>query len=104
MLEKSFNLDKIHQYVGDLCQIAGAKKYELKDGRAKGVEAFDVRTGAGLNYTVFNDRGLDIAWADFKGISLSYISNTGVVAPTYFEEEGSKTLRSLTLVFLTTMG
>lgn len=104
MLEKGFNLDKIHQYVGDLSQIAGTKKYELKDGRAKGVEAFDVRTGAGLNYTVLIDRGLDIAWADFKGISLGYISNTGVVAPTYFEEEGSKTLRSLTLGLLTTMG
>lgn len=104
LLEKSFNLDKIHQYVGDLSQIAGIKKYELKDGRAKGVEAFDVRTGAGLNYTVLADRGLDIAWTDFKGISLSYISNTGVVAPTYFEEEGFKSLRSLTLGLLTTMG
>jgi len=102
--EKSFKFNKIHQYIGDLSQVAGVKRYELKDGRAKGVEAFDVRTGAGLNYTVLADRGLDIAWADFKGTSFSYISNTGVVAPTYFEEEGSKSLRSLTLGLLTTCG
>lgn len=104
MSEKSFNLNKVRQYVGDLSQVAGVKRYELRDGRAKGVEAFDVRTGAGLNYTVLADRGLDIAWADFKGTSFSYISNTGVVAPSYFEDEGFKSLRSLTLGLLTTCG
>jgi hypothetical protein len=77
MNNKKFKLDNILKYIGNLNQIAGIKHFEFKDGRAKGVEAFEVRTGGGLNYSVLLDRFLDIVWAEFKGVPFAYISNTG---------------------------
>ena len=40
--------NEIWSWIGDLSQVAGIKHYELRSGRSKGTEAFDVRTGAGL--------------------------------------------------------
>jgi hypothetical protein len=37
--------------IGDLSQIAGVRRYTLSDGRAAGVDAADVETGAGLSFT-----------------------------------------------------
>ncbi len=99
-----FNFKEVKEYTSNINQIAGIKKIEFREGRAKGVEAFEIKTGSGLDYSVLVDRGLDIARAGYRGINLSYFSNTGIVAPAYFEEEGEKSLRSLTLGFLTTCG
>ncbi len=63
-----------------ISQVAGIKHYELRSGRAKGTEAFDVRTGAGLAFTVVKDRALDIAWASYKDTAL-FITPNGIVAP-----------------------
>lgn len=99
-----FDYSKINQYVGDISQIAGIRHFELKEGRSKGVEAYEIKTGAGLEYTVLADRGMDISRANYRGTNFSYISNTGVVSPAYFEEEGAKTLRSFIPGLLTTCG
>lgn len=56
---------------------------ELRSGRAKGTEAFDVRTGAGLAFTVVKDRALDIAWASYKDTALS-LSPPTVLSPPLF--------------------
>ena len=48
--------NEIWSWIGDLSQVAGIKHYELRSGRAKGTEAFDVRTGAGLAFTVVKSR------------------------------------------------
>ncbi len=104
MADYNFDLEEIRQYVGDLSQIAGAKRYKLQEGRAKGVEAVDIKTGAGLTYTILLDRGLDISWTDYKGKPFSYISNTGVASPEYFEDTGFKSLRNFTGGLITTCG
>ena len=85
---------EIWSWIGDLSQVAGIKHYELRSGRAKGTEAFDVRTGAGLAFTVVKDRALDIAWASYKDTALSFITPNGVVAPAFFESQGNGFLRS----------
>ncbi|HOJ10529.1 MAG TPA: DUF4432 family protein [Clostridiales bacterium] len=79
-------LDKrqIFERVGSLSQICGPRSYIMADGRAKGMSAVDIRTGGGLNYTVLPDRGMDIAWAEFKGVPLGFISKSGVISPEYF--------------------
>lgn len=86
--------NEIWSWIGDLSQVAGIKHYELRSGRAKGTEAFDVRTGAGLAFTVVKDRALDIAWASYKDTALSFITPNGVVAPAFFESQGNGFLRS----------
>ena len=88
-----------------MSQIAGARACELTGGLAKGVEAVDVKTGTGFEFTVLPGRALDIAWASYKGISVGYMSKTGVVAATYFQEKGFEGfLRNFFAGLLTTAG
>ncbi len=92
------------RYVGDFSQLFGIKEYTLSGGRADGVKAFDVKTGAGLEFTVVADRCLDIAGLSFKGTNCSYLNKTGIVSPTYYEKDGDGFLRNFFGGFLTTCG
>jgi hypothetical protein len=105
---KAFNLIQDRSFlmkrVGDISQIAGLKRYELADGKAKGVAAVDVKTGSGFDFTVLPGRGMDVAWAEYKGVPVSYLSKTGIVSPEYFESTGLNWLRSFFAGMLTTCG
>jgi hypothetical protein len=92
------------KYVGDLSQLFDIKEYVLASGKAKGVKAFDVKTGSGLEFTVLPDRCLDIARLSFKGTNCSFMNKTGIVAPEYYEPDGVEFLRSFFAGFLTTCG
>ena len=70
--------------VGNISQIAGAKRYYLAEGRGAGVECVDVRTGTGFEYTVMPGRGMDIGWCGYEGMPISYMSKAGIVSPSYF--------------------
>ena len=63
MKKFAMNYDKnfLRKRLGSMSQLGGLKKYRLSNGRGDGVEAVDVRTGAGLSYTVLPGRGMDIA-------------------------------------------
>ena len=91
--------------VGQMSQIAGARACELSSGLARGVEAIDVKTGTGFEFTVLAGRGLDIAWASYKGAPVGYISKSGVVGPAHFVEKGAEGfLRNFFAGLLTTAG
>jgi hypothetical protein len=64
----------------------------------------DMKNGVGLELTVLPDRALDIANVSYKGMNLSYISSTGIVAPQYFNESGTGFLRNFFGGLLTTCG
>ena len=89
---------------GDISQFAGAKRYVLADGRAKGVEAVDIKTGTGFCFTILPDRGMDIAWTSYRGMPISYITKTGIVGPAYYEPGGLNWLRGFFAGMLTTCG
>jgi len=91
--------------VGAMSQVAGARASVLASGLARGVEAVDVKTGTGFEFTVLPGRGLDIAWASYRGMPLGYIGKTGVVAPAFFAERGATGfLRNFFAGLLTTAG
>lgn len=92
------------KHVGDISQLCGVRDYCLKGGKAEGVRAVDVKNGSGLEFTVLPDRCLDIAWLSYKSVNFSYMSNTGIVAPQYYNERGLGFLRSFYAGFLTTCG
>ncbi len=92
------------RYIGDCNQLFGIKEYTLSDGKAKGVKAFDVRNGSGLEFTVLADRCLDISSLAFKSLNCSYLSKTGMIAPEYYEASGTGFLRNFFAGFLTTCG
>lgn len=98
------HINDVRPWIGHISQVAGIKHYELRSGKAKGTEAFDVRSGAGLDFTVLKDLALDIAWASYKGVSLSFITANGVVAPAFFDAQGNGFLRSFCAGLLTTCG
>ena len=63
------NKRELLRYIGDYSQIFGIKEYVFSGGKAKGVKAFDINNGAGLELTVLADRCLDIAKVAFKGVN-----------------------------------
>ena len=100
----NFDKRQLLRYVGDLSQVSGIKEYTLTSGKAKGVKAFDVKTGSGLEFTVLADRCLDISGLSFNGINCSYLSKTGIVSPEFYNEHDKGFLRSFFSGFLTTCG
>ncbi|MDR3260814.1 MAG: aldose 1-epimerase family protein [Tannerella sp.] len=92
------------RYTGDCNQLFGIKPYTMTGGRADGVRAFDVRNGSGLEFTVLQDRCLDISALSFKGVNCSYLSKTGIVSPHYYEKDASGFLRNFYSGMLTTCG
>lgn len=98
--------DRAHlmRRMGDVSQLAGLKRYELSDGKARGVEAVDVWTGSGWAFTVLPGRGMDIAWASYQGVPVGYMSKTGIASPAYYESEGFRWLRNFFAGLLTTCG
>jgi hypothetical protein len=92
------------RYVGNISQLFGIKEYTLSGGRASGVKAVDVKTGAGLEFTVIADRCMDIAGLSFNGTNCSYLNKTGMVSPEYYEKDGVGFLRNFFGGFLTTCG
>lgn len=91
--------------VGEMSQIAGARASVLASGLARGVEAVDVKTGTGFEFTVLPGRALDVAWASYRGMPLGYIAKTGVVAPAFFVERGATGfLRNFFAGLMTTAG
>ncbi len=105
---KPFTIVKDRKFLmgrmGDISQVAGLKRYEFTEGKAKGVEAVDFRTGTGFEFTVLPGRGMDIAWASYRGLSAAYMSKTGITSPSYYEHEGNNWLRSFFAGLLTTCG
>ncbi len=96
------NLDT--KKIGDMSQVAGLRRYEFTEGKAKGVEAVEIRTGSGLELTVLPGRGMDIAWISYRGVPVSYMSKTGVVSPAYYESNGMNWLHNFFAGGLTTCG
>ncbi len=95
---------KILQYVGEPSQLFGIEEFTFNSGKARGVRAAHVRTGSGLEYTVFADRCMDIGRVSYKGCNISFMTPTGIVGPQYYEAEGLGFLRSFFGGAVTTCG
>ncbi len=98
------NKRQLLRYIGDYSQIFGIKEYIFSGGKAKGVKAFDIHNGTGLEFTVLADRCLDIGKLAFQGVNCSYLSKTGIVAPEYYNGSNSSFFRNFYAGFLTTCG
>jgi len=103
--EKSLeNWNSIKSKVGNPYQVAGTRHYMLTNGSALGTRAIDVKTGAGFEYTVLPDRGLDISLASYKGENLVYLGPGGEKNPAFYDNRGLQWLRMFFGGLLTTCG
>lgn len=77
---------EIYERVGRMEQIAGMKRYTLKEGKQDGVNAVDFWNGSGLYMTILEDRASDISSLTFCGRSLCWLSGVGVSAPEFLHK------------------
>ncbi len=91
-------------YIGNIEQLFGMKKYTFSDGKRKGVEALEIQNGSGLDVTILLDKCMDIYQIRYKGQNLNFITPTGIVAPSYYNAIGTEWFRSWEAGFLTTCG
>jgi hypothetical protein len=92
-------------YVGDYSQVMGIKDYIFNSGKAKGVRAFDIKNSKGLELTVLADKSIDIPYLSYKGINIGFTSKTGITAPEFYSENGSRGfMQNFDAGFLTTGG
>jgi hypothetical protein len=96
--------DELFKYIGNIAQIGGSRHYVLADGRGRNMRAIDVNSGAGLNYTILPDRGMDISLASYKGHNLVYLPCNGETHPAFFEPQGFGWLNTFTGGLLITCG
>jgi len=71
----------VRSYVVNPAQLGGIELLSALDGPGYTNRVAWVNTGSGLHYKVVVDRGLDIAEAFYKGMSLSWLSLSGITRP-----------------------
>src|SRR5262252_7846472 len=90
--------------VGDVSQLGGARMVMLAEGPESGVQVAEFRTGSGLAFSVLPGRGMDIGFAEFRGMPLCWRSSTGEVAAPHYEPRGEGWLRGFSGGLMTTCG
>ncbi|SMB90905.1 protein of unknown function [Thermanaeromonas toyohensis ToBE] len=95
---------RIKRYCGSIKQLAGITRFIYAEGKAAGLEAAEVRTGAGFRFVVLLGRGMDIGLAEYKGIPLAFYSPVGEAHPKYYEPSGLGWLRNFGGGLLVTCG
>ena len=98
---------EILKKVGDISSIYGITDVTYNSGRPKGVRAFEVKNGKGLELTVFADRGLDIPLLSLNSKNMGFVSKSGLSSPylyRYTSDGMDSFLRQFTAGFLTTCG
>ncbi len=101
---REFSESELRRHCGSTRQLARITPYTLRDGREEGVHALDFHTASGFNFTVLPSRGMDIAFAEFRGHNLVWHSPTGIPGPQYFEPAGLGFMRTFFGGLLTTCG
>ncbi len=101
---KKYKVAELRRRVGNMDQIAGIRTVQLDDGNERPARAAIMHTGTGLDVTILLDRCLDIPTASYNHRAMGWRSNTGDVAPQYFEAEGLRWLRSYFGGLVTTCG
>jgi hypothetical protein len=75
--------------IGHISQVGGVMLLESADGVSRGVRYLEFRTGAGLQFKVAIERGMDVGYCDYRGQSLAWIPSTMLPGPWYFEQQES---------------
>lgn len=81
---------ELRKRCGDPNVLCGIKDYVFNDGPAKGLRAFDLKNGRGLELTVAADRGLDIPYCSFKGVNTGLLNKVGLRSPWLYQENDAQ--------------
>ena len=92
------------EHVGDVSQLGGARLVTLAEGPEAGVAVAELRTGSGFAFSVLPGRGMDIGFAEYRGMPLCWRSSTGEVTAAFYEPEGEGWLRGFSGGLMATCG
>jgi len=101
---RSWSRAEVLERVGDVSQLGGARLLRFADGPETGVLAAEVRTGSGLAFSVLPGRGMDLGFAEYRGMPLCWRSSTGEIAASHYEPEGEGWLRGFSGGLMATCG
>ena len=101
---RAYSALELGRRIGRAEQLGGIREFTLSDGRALGVRAFDVSSGAGLRFTSVADRALDVCSVEFRGIPLVWLGPGGVAAPQYYQPSNGDFARNFFGGLFTTCG
>ena len=90
LFDKEFTRADLLERVGEINQLGGVRIMRLEEGRGEGVRLIEARTGTGFRFNILPSRGMDVSFAEYKGIPLSWRSCTGDVSPAFYEPEGDE--------------
>ena len=90
--------------VGCMAQLAYIRPFTYTSGKARGVKAFDVSNGTGLDFTVLESKCLDIINMRYKGINLNYFPGSGIVSPELSDMNGTEFMRCISGGMMYTCG
>lgn len=91
---RKWTKDGLLKKVGDISQIGGIRLMELREGNEKGVDVAEMRSGSGFRAIILLSRGIDIGYAEYKGMPLCWRSAVKDAHPAFFEPEGLGWLRT----------
>ncbi len=96
--------DEFLRYAGSVSQVGGIACGELTEGAARGVRTVQVKTAAGLEYTIQPDCGMNIAACAYKGVPVCWQTGTGASHPGLYDPQLTGWLRSFGGGLLVTCG
>lgn len=88
---------------GSMQQLAYTREIIVKDGRADNLRAVEVKN-ADLRFLVMADKCLDIAYLEYRGMNLSFISKPGLNGRNSYDTRGQEARRSIMGGLLFTCG
>jgi hypothetical protein len=101
---REIDKQRLLESVGDMSQVCGIQSCTYDDGPARGVRALEFRNPSGFRFTALPDRCMDIGFAEYRGVPLSWMSGTGAVSPAYYSAHEWDWLRGFAGGLLVTCG
>ena len=96
---------ELRKKCNNLDAYCGVQDCILNDGPDRGVRAFELKNGRGVEMTLLADRGLDIASLRYKGVNIGLNNKVDLRSPyLYVEDGGSGFLKQFNGGLLTTCG
>ena len=84
---REFSKAELLRHVGHIYQLGGVQLFSSEDGPSRGVRFLEFRTGTGFIFKVAVERGMDVAYCEYRGASLAWIPPTTLPGPWYFEQQ-----------------
>ena len=86
--------EDILRRVGHMSQVAEVRKISFGEGRAAGMKGWQVKNGP-LEFTVMEDKCLDLAQVSYKGVQMNFLSKPGLQGRNHYDTNGGEAQRSI---------